>query len=121
MLPFIKTEKKRRELHELRRKSFQRETKKAASCKNHDDLSKLSSILKMSVVSEAYLEPSRTCMMKFFAKIVESRQLFLQKSSTIDAPLSSKYGFVFTLFQPLVSLKYFTSFTLVDTLKNLQK
>ena len=38
----------------------------------YDDLVSLSFILKVPVLSEAYLEPSRTSMMKLFVKIAES-------------------------------------------------
>ena len=46
-------------------------TRNAARCNNRDDLANLSFILK--VFSEAYLESSRTSMMKLFVKIAESR------------------------------------------------
>ena len=51
----------------------------AVRCNDREDLASLSFILKLLVFSEAYLEPSRTSMVKPFAKIVESRGLFLQK------------------------------------------
>ena len=42
----------------------------------HDDLAKLSFVLKVPIFAKAYLDPSRTSMMKAFAKIGESRELF---------------------------------------------
>ena len=58
---------------------FKKGTRNAAHFNNRDDLVILSFILKDTVFSEVCLEPSRTSMMKHFAKIAESRLLFLQK------------------------------------------
>ena len=44
----------------------------AGCCNNRDDLANFSVIVKISVFSVAYLEPSRTSMMKLFAKTAES-------------------------------------------------
>ena len=43
-------------------------TGKATSCKNHDDWLQRSFILKTSLFSEVYLEPSWTSLMQFFCK-----------------------------------------------------
>ena len=48
------------------------ETRNATRCNNRDDLANFSFILKVSMFSEVYLEPSRTSMMKLLAKIAES-------------------------------------------------
>ena len=45
-------------------------TRNTSRCNNRDDFANLSFILK---VSEAYLEPNQTAMMKLFAKIAENR------------------------------------------------
>ena len=47
-------------------------TRNAARCNNPNDLANHSFILKVSVFSEAYLEPCQTSLMKLFAKIGES-------------------------------------------------
>ena len=47
-------------------------TRNAARCNNRDDLANLGFILKVSVFSEAYLEPSRPSMMKLCATIPKS-------------------------------------------------
>ena len=47
-------------------------TRNAACCNNCDDFAGHSFILKVSVFSGVYLEPSWTYMMKLFAKIAES-------------------------------------------------
>ena len=43
--------------------------KKRCAFYNRDDLANLSFILKVSVFAEVHVEPSRTFMMKLFAKI----------------------------------------------------
>ena len=48
-------------------------TRNTARCNSWDDLTTLSFILKVSFFSEAYLEPSRTSIMKLFTKIADSR------------------------------------------------
>ena len=71
-------------------------TRNAARCNNGDDLANLGFFLKVSILSEAYLEPSRTSMIKVFAKIAESRELFCEKNSMIGARMSFNYGSAFT-------------------------
>ena len=44
-------------------------TRNAVPCNNCDNLANLSFILEIFIFSEAYLKPSRTSMMKLFAKI----------------------------------------------------
>ena len=43
-------------------------TRNATRCKNRDDLLKFSFILKISIFSEVYLEPSRTYAVKLFCQ-----------------------------------------------------
>ena len=57
----------------------QNQTRNAARCNNRDDLAKRSFIiLKVSLSPVAYLEPSRTSLMKLSAKI--AYQLFMEKA-----------------------------------------
>ena len=92
----------------------------------------LSSILKVSIFSEAYLESSRTSMMKLFAKIAESRSLFLQKSSMLDWVLNmalllqtlsqlSRLFKVFYFFKELLRFKFGKKYTLKICLDTLNK
>ena len=57
------------------------QTRNATRCNSHDDLANHSFILKVSVFSDVYVEPSRTSLIKLLAEIAESRSLiFMQKA-----------------------------------------
>ena len=89
---------------------YQSKTRNATCCNNHDGFLHLRFVFKILILSEAYLEPSRTSMMDFFAKAV-SGLLFSQKSSIIDTRLVSKYASAFTwrLIKVFIFLIHFTS------------
>ena len=74
-------------------------TRNAARCNNRDDSANLSFTLKVSVFSEAYLEPSRTSIMKRFSEIAESRTLSgLTQILATESPLKlMKNAFYFIL------------------------
>ena len=74
---------------------------------NHDGLLHLSIVLKISLLSEASLEPSETTMMELFC---ENNNLLIifAKSLIVDVRLDSKYTSAFT-WGLSNSLKYFKS------------